>query len=46
MGGEKRLQNLKASLNLIIDALDSNDRLSLIKFESNRKMIMLISGNG
>ena len=34
MSLEKRLEKLKASLNLIIDALDSNDRLSLIKFES------------
>ena len=27
-----RLSSLKSALNLIIDALDSNDRLSLISF--------------
>ena len=38
MGGE-RIKNLKAALNLIIDALDSIDRLSLIKFTSNSETL-------
>lgn len=42
MGGA-RLSNLKAALNLIIEALDSNDRLSLIEFESNSKTITELS---
>ena len=34
-----RIKNLKLSLNLIIDALDENDRLSLIKFSSDAQTI-------
>ena len=34
-----RLENLKATLNLIIDALEPNDRLSLIQFGTNAQTI-------
>ena len=36
MGG-KRLENLKKALLLVIDALESNDRLTLISFETDSK---------
>ena len=37
--GRERMDNLKASLNLIIDALDSKDRLSLIQFSNSAQTI-------
>ena len=42
MRGE-RLTILKKALNLIIDALDSNDRLGLISFENNARILSDLS---
>ena len=35
----KRISSLKSALNLIIDALDSNDRLSLISFSTKAETL-------
>ena len=35
----KRISSLKSALNLIIDALDSNDRLSLISFSTKTETL-------
>ena len=40
---EDRIDQLKKALNLIIDALDSNDRLGLISFENNARILSDLS---